>query len=186
MPSVALSPPLDAPAVTDVEAVRTVGLAGGGVLGLSLATTLVIGAPLLFAPLVGAALTTAAQVVVLTVPSLLVVQVAAGLDITPRQTLGALRQGVHDGGALLVALVPLALFFGSSGPSVWTTLAGFQVAGTTALFVALVRSGFALVDAEPEAGPRARLVAAAWVATGLLVALGAASNAFRLALRVLV
>lgn len=145
---------------------RALGAGAGAALavgGLGVA----LGAPVGFlgAVLLGPAVA-AVHVALLTVPALVVAQPLCGLSGTPEGAALAVAGGVRQGAMLLLATLPLVLFFGVSlGTAAWVVGLGYA-AWEVALAVALVDAGRRLWRDEPSRGPAAAVyglwVAIAW------------------------
>lgn len=131
---------------------RTLLLAGCGVVALG-GIGVLAGAPPVFvvgmvlAPVVGAV-----HVAGLTVPGLLVAQASFGLAGSPSTTTRAIVAGLRDGTALLLASLPLVLFFGASIGDLRTVLILSYVAGELALGATLIRAWRLLIAGENQLG----------------------------------
>ncbi len=169
-----LSPP---PPALESDAVRAIGLAVAAVTALGLVAALVGQQPRILAALVAAPLSVAVHCTLLSLPGLLVGQAWLGLKATPGDTLRAVVAGVHDGAALLVATVPLVLFFGASMAMSRSVLMLVFVAGEAGLIVALARAWRELVVVDSERAWPAAVVSAAWTTCTFSVATVAAADA---------
>lgn len=155
------------PALPRAPVHRTIALAGAGVLALGGIGALA-GAPpafvgaMLVAPVVGAV-----HVAALTLPGLLVLQPLLGLTGTPASTALALGAGLRDGTALLLAVLPLVLFFGASLGTARTAMLLSSCAGELVIVVTLVRAWRLLVRDEDRVGV---VTCTAWAGLAGLVA----------------
>jgi hypothetical protein len=165
-------------AVPSERALRVLGAGLGAWLGLG-AIGLVVGAPASFVGgLLAAPVVASAHVVVLTLPGLLVTQAALGFAARPSETLEALGNGLRQGVALLVAALPLVLFFGVSLGTPWHVAALAYGAGELALLVTLVQAVRGLLGAE--AGLRERVVYGVFGGTALVVGTVAGADTLQL------
>jgi hypothetical protein len=161
------------------RALQVCGAGLGAWLGLG-AIGLVVGAPASFVGgLLAAPLVASVHVVVLTLPGLLVVQAALALPAGPPETLEALVGGLRQGVALLVAALPLVLFFGVSLGTPWHVAWLSYGAGELALIVTLARAVRTLLGAEPSL--HERLVYGTFGVTALVVGTMAGADTLRLA-----
>jgi hypothetical protein len=145
---------------------------GLGVIGL------VVGAPASFVGgLLAAPLVASVHVVVLTLPGLLVAQASLGLAARPSETLEALGSGLRQGVALLVAALPLVLFFGVSLGTPWHVAWLSYGAGELALMVTLAQAVRTLLGTQP--GPRESLVYGTFGVTALVVGTMAGADTLR-------
>lgn len=169
--------PTPPPRTVEADAVRAIGLAVAAVTALGVVAALIGQQPRVLAALLAAPLSVAVHCTLLTVPGLLVAQAWLGLNATPGDTMRATLAGVHDGAALLVATVPLVLFFGASMAMSRSVLILVFVAGEAALAVALARVWRDLVVVDSARAWPAAVVSAAWTTATFAVASLAAVDA---------
>ena len=148
--------PTSAPDPTDATALHptlkhTLALGGAAVLGLGGIGIVVGASPMFVAAIVAALVAGAVHTLALTVPGLVVVQILLRLKATPEATLQALVGGMRDGAALLLAALPLVLFFGASLGQPIHVVALSSLAGEAAIVVTLAKATRTLIAGEPNA-----------------------------------